>query len=70
MNNKDDFPKDSRVELSPATDRWMMGDRFGVVTGHTPAGNVRVKLDKSGKSIIFHPDNLLKGWPGFRQNQT
>lgn len=64
-----DFPKDAFVELHPATDRWMRGDKFGTVVGHTPAGNVRIKLKASGKTLIFHPDNVLKGFPGFRQNQ-
>ena len=41
-----------RVEIHPGTDRWMMGDRYGEVSGLSAnALNVRVKLDKSGKSI-------------------
>lgn len=62
-----------RVELHPATDRWMMGDRFGVVSGfgraivtHDKASGramvfrpVFVTLDKSGKRIKFHPSNVV-----------
>ncbi len=46
-----------RVELHPATDRWMMGDRYGTIArvGRTYA---LVHLDKSGKRIKFHPDDL------------
>jgi hypothetical protein len=66
MSNDDeatmeDFTVDQRVELHPATDRWMMGDRFGVVTKlDTLSGVVRVKLDKSKKSFNFAPRNILK----------
>jgi len=52
------FRKDSRVELHPGTDRWIMGDRFGEVLGVTKAGLIRVKLDKSGKTLKFKPENL------------
>lgn len=42
-----------RVELHPATDEWMMGDRYGEVVGYdaplVEGSAVRVKLDKSGK---------------------
>lgn len=47
------FAKGERVQLHPGTDRWMMGDRYGVVTGHIK-GKIRVKLDKSGKSLLFY----------------
>ena len=65
--------KGQRVELHPATDRWMMGDRFGVVSGfgrpiltHDKASGravvfrpVFVTLDKSGKRVKFHPANVV-----------
>ena len=58
-----------RVELHPATDRWMMGDRYGTVvakrlalrgpfTGHMI---YRVKLDISGK-VIRVTDVLIGRW--------
>lgn len=47
------FTRGQRVQLHPATDRWMMGDRFGVVTG-LKEGRVRVRLDVSGKSLWFY----------------
>ena len=43
----DYFAKGERVELHPATDAWMMGDRFGNVT-HIGRKLVHVKMDRSG----------------------
>jgi len=56
---KQQFRPEQNVELHPGTDRWMMGDRFGVVTGVNKIGMVRVRLTRSGKSFWFHPDNIL-----------
>lgn len=64
-----EFTKGKRVELHPACDEWMQGDRYGVVMGLGRARAywrgrvdvvrpVRVKLDKSGRVRLFHPDNL------------
>lgn len=67
------FAKGSRVQLHAATSEWMQGDRYGVVTGYgykrkyrdaasgaiTEARPVLVRLDKSGKTKPFHPDNLF-----------
>lgn len=54
---KERFPTGSGVETSPCTDQWMQGDRFGTVTGHKGDGVV-VKLDKSGKSLLFKARQL------------
>lgn len=55
-----------RVELSPTTDQWMMGDRYGTIVRTTmrtanmldPRDSaqvfVTVKLDKSGRTRRFH----------------
>jgi hypothetical protein len=55
----------TRVEIPTHTDRWMRGDRFGVVVarpsrGGRPSmiGTWFVKLDKSGKTIGFGSDAL------------
>jgi len=45
------FKPGDRVELSPATDMWMRGARFGTIIEDFPAtatrpAMVRVKLDK------------------------
>ena len=60
-----------RVELHPATDRWMRGDRFGTVVGigrrreyidregvKTLERPLQVRLDKSGETLRFHPENV------------
>ena len=49
----------TRVQLHPATDRWMMGDRYGEIVSLFFKDNLtacapsapRVKLDKSGKTV-------------------
>lgn len=55
-----------RVQLHPATSAWMMGDRWGEIVGFTAHNlhntnlrGVKVRLDKSGKTRAFHPDNVL-----------
>lgn len=53
-----------RVQLSPDTDRWMMGDRFGAVetmprpTALYPVQMVMVRLDRSGKLFRCRADSL------------
>jgi len=46
-----------RVELHPATDRWMMGDRYGTVT-KVDRKVLTVKMDKSNHAIRVHPSNI------------
>lgn len=46
-----------RVELHPATDRWMMGDQFGTVVDSGPTW-VKVKMDRSGKTIKVAREDL------------
>jgi hypothetical protein len=60
-----------RVELHPATDAWMSGDRYGTIVRTTmrtaslvdPRESalvfVTVKLDKSGRTRRFHESNVL-----------
>ena len=62
-----------RVQLHPACDEWMQGDRFGVIVGlgrgreyrDSFTGEItkvrpwRVKLDLSGNVRRFHPSNLF-----------
>ena len=55
----------TRVQIPAYTDRWMMGDRYGVVVKvthrqleprapwHRPVEIAHVKLDKSGKTMKF-----------------
>ena len=67
-------PKNSeigkRVEMHPARDEWMQGDRFGVVVGYgkrrlyrdhftsdtSMVRPLRIKLDKSGRIVRAHPN--------------
>ena len=60
------------VELHPATDDWMRGDRYGEIVGLgrkrqymsgsgadkvlTEARPYKVKLDRSGRIKRFHPE--------------
>lgn len=52
-----DFTQGMRVELHPATDAWMMGDRYGdvVLVGRKL---VHVNMDRSGKTRKVHPCNI------------
>jgi hypothetical protein len=52
------FKVGDRVELHPATDRWMRGDRFGAVT-KLGRRYVHVKLDHSGDTRPFAPENVV-----------
>lgn len=48
-----------RVELHPSMSRWMMGDRFGDIEKiNAKAKRIKVKLDKSGKSIWVFESNV------------
>ena len=51
------FTVGQRVESSPSTSAWMMGDRYGTVerVGRTL---VHIRMDKSGRLLAFHPCNL------------
>ena len=64
--------KGTRVEIHSAHDRWMRGDRFGEITGYghkhqyvdasdktlREVCHYIVRLDKSGHTTQFHPDNV------------
>lgn len=47
-----------RVQLHPATDRWMRGDRWGVVT-KLGRKYVYMKMDTSGRNIKVTPGSIL-----------
>ena len=67
------FSKGERVQMHPATDHWMRGDRYGEIIGYGHAREyrdtftgqinkvrpVRIKLEKSGKITRQHPDNVI-----------
>lgn len=65
--------KGARVMMHPASDAWMQGDRYGEVVGYgrkrlyrdmrtgedTLITPLRIKLDKSGKIVREHPDEVI-----------
>ena len=65
--------KGDRVQLHPATDSWMRGDRYGEIVGfgrprlyrdtftcdEAMERPIKVKLDKSGLVKRFRPSNLF-----------
>lgn len=53
------FAVGDRVELHPATDRWMRGDRFGTVV-KLGRRYVHVALDRSGDTRQFSPENVVR----------
>ena len=48
-----------RVELHPATDRWMRGDRFGTVENINSMG-AWVRFDRSGELGFYRHQNILE----------
>lgn len=56
---KTTFRRGQRVQLHPATDRWMRGDRYGyVIRGGGKL--IYVHMDRSGQTIRVAPRNLLE----------
>jgi hypothetical protein len=47
-----------RVQTHPATDAWMQGDRYGLVT-FVGRKWVHVNMDASQRTRRFHPSNLI-----------
>lgn len=52
-----DFQPGLRVELHPATDAWIAGDRYGDVV-KVGQKLVHVKMDRSGRTRQVHPRNI------------
>ena len=48
-----------RVELHPATDAWMMGDRYGTIV-KVNKFNVSIKMDKSGRILKATENNYTE----------
>ena len=48
-----------RVEIHPAVDAWMRGDRYGTVT-KVGRALFSVKMDKSQKTLRIAPHNILR----------
>ena len=52
------FRPGSVVKANPATDKFMRGDVYGVVT-KIGRKYIHVRMTRSGRTVRFHPDNLL-----------
>jgi hypothetical protein len=48
----------TRVQLHPATDAWMQGDRYGTIV-KVGRKLISVKMDKSGRTLKQPLNNLL-----------
>jgi hypothetical protein len=57
MLTLNDFAKGDRVELHPATDAWMQGDRYGAVVA-VGRKLVHVRMDRSGRLLNVSPRNV------------
>jgi ribosomal protein L21E len=53
------FQVGDRIEISPALDRWMAGDRFGTVT-KLGLRYLRVDMDASGQNIAVMPEHVQR----------
>lgn len=63
MNKPLELPKhlkNNRVELHPATDAWMQGDRYGSIQARWENGDVLVRLDKSDKLKRFKKVDITR----------
>lgn len=49
-----------RVQLHPATDHWMRGDRYGTVSRILITGRIRILLDKSKKYVTVDQANIYE----------
>ncbi len=53
--------KGVRVQLHPATDAWMQGDKYGeVLEVDRPEDRIRLRLDKSGRKAWFRIRDIAK----------
>lgn len=59
MYTLDDFDERDRVQLSPALDAWMFGDKYGVVV-KVGRKVVHVHMDRSGKVRRVSPDYIYE----------
>jgi hypothetical protein len=53
-----DFRVGQRIECHPATNAWIFGDRCGEVV-KVGRKLVHVRMDRSGRTLRFHPRNIL-----------
>jgi hypothetical protein len=53
----DGFAIGQRVQMHPATNAWIRGDRYGEIIKLT--SKVHVKLDRSGRTLRCAPANVM-----------
>lgn len=57
------YQKGQRVQLHPATDAWMRGDRYGQIVHVSQRGDIcryHVLMDKSNKTLRVAADDILE----------
>ena len=54
-----EFKVGDRVQIHPATDAWMQGDRFGDIA-RLGRFLVHVKMDHSGRVRAFRPESIFE----------
>ncbi len=52
--------KTNTVQLHPATDEWMSGDKYGSIRARRVDGSILIRLDKSDKLKWFHRDDIYE----------
>jgi len=52
--------KPNAVELHPATDAWMSGDRYGAIVARRVNGEILVRMDKSQRLYWVTPRDVYK----------
>jgi hypothetical protein len=62
FDSVDQFRAGDRVQLHPATDAWMMGDRYGTVI-KIGRQLLHVRMDRSGKVRKVSPGNIFDIYP-------
>ena len=58
-----DYRIGMRAELSPATDSWMRGDRYGDIVSVSTREDgdiLRIHMDKSGKTLRVAERNIYR----------
>lgn len=51
--------KGDRVEVSPSTDAWIFGDRYGEIV-KVGRKYLHVKMDRSGRTLKVPPDLIYR----------
>lgn len=60
MKNQTSALRTNAVQLHPATDEWMSGDRYGAIVARRVNGDVLVRFDKSQKLKWICPGNIYE----------